>query len=165
MEEINEVISSMIYSCLASGNQCFSSNGVRKWSVFLSTRLRGSLNAKLQVLLSTVTYAEVPNMERQVGVWKTEQCSRICSEYFIIPCIHPMIVPTNRAGPTAPSSVYHIWWRNLCLEKRGRLRQDKYETHWVWERETIPLSLTQKESSETYILMEESEFPVPQKKP
>lgn len=83
-------------------------------------------------------------MERQVGVWKTEQCSRICSEYFIIPCIHPMIMPTNRAGPTAPSSVYHIWWRNLCLEKRGRLRQDKYETHWVWERETIPLSLHRK---------------------
>lgn len=44
----------------------------------------------------------------RLGFEKQNIVPESAQSYFIIPCIHPMIMPTNRAGPTAPSSVYHI---------------------------------------------------------
>lgn len=52
-----------------------------------------------QALLSTIAKAEA-SRGGTLGFEKQE-CSRIFSEYYIFQYVHPMFVPTNRAGPTA----------------------------------------------------------------
>lgn len=116
-------ISSMIYSCLASKDHCFLSNGVRKWS-FVKETQRLFKYVKAKSFNSQQSQGHQTTMWRKAGVGLIKECFRICSEHCIVQHIYPMFVPIKQTGLTAPSSVFHIWWRK-CVQcgsedKEGR---------------------------------------------